>query len=136
MPLKNRLEEVINRYEKASTLVQHYKDGEINDEELGRGFKRLRRERKEVDDHNRNYIREQRRLIMQEDTSREGADEASVDADAVSDRDNDHDSVDNDDDEANNDDDVDQEEEQGAEDGTVEDPEERRLWRQYGSFWR
>ena len=139
MPLKNRLEEVIKRYEKASTLVQRYKDGDLNDEDLGRGFKRLRRERSAVDDHNRSYIQEQRRLVMGDETSQEGADEESVDETETID----------DDDSASGEDDVEEEEEDegegegeeegghgGVEEADMEDPRERRLWRQYGSFWR
>lgn len=61
MPLKNRLEEVINRYERASRIVKRYKEGELSEEELTRSFKQLRKDRKLVDLHNRRFLTEERR---------------------------------------------------------------------------
>lgn len=144
MPLKNRLEEVIKRYEKASTLVQSYKEGHINEEDLGQGFKTLRKQRKEVDDHNRNYIRQQRQLYMGDDGSNEGADEEQVEAETVSsntveDNDDDDQEEYEEDDDEGVDMDIDAQgngEAAGEDAGHEQDPEERRLWRQYGSFWQ
>ncbi len=58
--LRNRLEEVIRRYETAETLVKKYKKGEIDEENLGKEFRQLRKDRKNVDRNNYTFIQAQR----------------------------------------------------------------------------
>lgn len=137
MPLRNRLEEVINRYEKASNLVKNYKEGAISEDDLGKGFKRLRKERKAVDQNNRTYIQEQRRLYLGHNIEEEDEDE-SVEA-----------SEEAEDDEDTYEDEEYEEEEEGSEklpptssahgdekEVTAKPSrKEEKLWRQYGSFW-
>lgn len=155
MPLRNRLEEVISRYEKASTLVKNYKEGAISEDDLGKGFKRLRKERKAVDEHNRSYIREQRRLHLGDELARKAEEEEdSVEAaetlgsDEVDDDDESYEDEDYDEDE---DGDYDEHGEidaapsaqdssaQGEDTAATAKPtrsiKEKKLWRQYGSFW-
>jgi GTP-sensing pleiotropic transcriptional regulator CodY len=67
MPLKNRLQEVISRYERASQLVKGFKEGTLSEAELGNSFKQLRKERKRVDLHNRRFLMEQRRQYLGEE---------------------------------------------------------------------
>lgn len=151
MPLRNRLEEVINRYEKASTLVKKYKEGAIGDEELGQGFQTLRKDRKAVDEHNRAYLREQRRMHLGEQAAQ--AMEDDEEEEGV--QDGEDDDMDEDGSYEDEDDDEEEEEEEGEEDtlniagsGSRDGGEpavaaarpsmskkEEKLWRQYGSFW-
>lgn len=66
MPLRNRLDEVIRRYDRATSLVRQFQDGELSEEELGSRFKRLREERRSIDEHNRVFLSEERRSQLGE----------------------------------------------------------------------
>lgn len=148
MPLKNRLEEVINRYERAHNIVKEYKEGRLSKDELGNAFTQLSEDRKNVDRHNREYLDQQRRLHL---SHRALEEDVNVDVN-------------------DNDEDVEEEEqqdEQGYVNGSnqADDQEDRteattppptttttslptttqdtkkkkkiekKLWKQYGSFW-
>lgn len=135
MPLRNRLDEVIRRYEKASTLVKKYKKGEVSEEELGHGFHGLREERRLVDENNRMYLREQRRVHLgekvakqyeEEDVSEDEEEEEEEEDQEESDLDEDEDE-----DEGDNSDRVDVTEAPTA----AVDKREAKLWKQYGEFW-
>ena len=155
--LRNRLEEVIRRYEKAETLVKSYKSGEIDDEHLGKEFRQLRKDRKNVDKDNHAYIQNQRSTYL---GSRADADEPDGDSVGSRDTEDGAESYDEDEDsyydeESEDDDDEEEgameEEDEGKVEETdgsnqeeaVEDAEaapsmtrkERKLWKSYGSFW-
>lgn len=62
MPLRNRLDEVIKRYDQAACIVTNFQDGKMSEEELASNFKKLRKERRSIDEHNRAFLVEERRL--------------------------------------------------------------------------
>ena len=76
MPLRNRLDEVIRRYDRATSLVRQFQDGEMSEEELSSKFKRLRDERRSIDEHNRVFLLEERRSQL--DETIEGANDAQL----------------------------------------------------------
>jgi len=61
MPLRNRLDEVIRRYDEAASLVKRFKGGDVSEEELSANFDRLRLERQAVHDNNMAFFVEHRR---------------------------------------------------------------------------
>jgi hypothetical protein len=138
MPLRNRLEEVIRRYEKASTLVKKYKEGEVSEEELGHGFHGLREERRLVDENNRMYLQEQRRVHLGEKVAREYEEGLSED-DEQEEEDEEESDLDEEDEEeeeedADEGDNTDQVDVTEAPSASV-DKREAKLWKQYGEFW-
>lgn len=159
--LRNRLEEVIRRYERAETLVKSYKSGEIDDDLLGKEFRQLRKDRKKVDKENHAYIQSQRSAYLGSRAMDDEPDGDSVGSrdteDGAESYDEDEDSYDEEeedeeeDEDEDDDEDGEEEEDEGKEaenDGSnqeqgVEDAEaapamtrrERKLWKRYGSFW-
>ena len=69
MPLRNRLDEVIRRYDRATSLVRQFQDGEMSEEELSSKFERLREERRSIDENNRVFLLEERMAQMGETTT-------------------------------------------------------------------
>lgn len=148
MPLRNRLEEVINRYERATQLVKSYKEGELSEDVLGSEFKKLREDRKAVHKNNQSYIKEQRRLHLGPKVAEEleKDEEKEEEEETVG-----SEEVDEDDDSYEDEEDEEEEEEEeeklsaidgspmgdNVEDATVEmSKSEKKLWKQYGSFWK
>ena len=134
MPLRNRLEEVIRRYEKASTLVKKYKDGEVSEEELGHGFHGLREERRLVDENNRMYLREQRRVHLGEKVAKQYEEEGVSEDDEQEEEDEDESDIDEDEGEDEDADEGDNTDQVDVKDAPT-DKREAKLWKQYGEFW-
>ena len=61
MPLRNRLDEVIKRYDQAVCIVTTFKDGGMSEEELVSKFQRLHKERRSINEHNRAFLVEERK---------------------------------------------------------------------------
>lgn len=162
MPLKNRLEEVIRRYERASQLVKGYKEGTLSEEELGRSFKQLRKDRKAVDLHNRRFLIQERRRHSREEevvddndinnnndiTNDNNNNELQQQQESSEEEEEDHDvepTGSNEADDETRDTDatmthsIQQESESSTHTTTrprMSRRKEEKLWKQYGSFWR
>lgn len=163
MPLRNRLEEVIQRYEKAAQALKSYKDGRLSEDELGNTFTNLRKERKAVDENNRNYIKEQRRIFLGPKAAAEleKQEEEEHQVDDV-DEDSYEDSYEDEEEEEDEEEDEEEEEEEAAEEEDAKEEQdgqdgsndtgvdeeidgvptksirgrrEKKLWKQYGPLW-
>lgn len=144
MPLRNRLQEVISRYEKAAEALKNYKDGRLSEDDLESTFTNLRKDRKAVDKNNRNYINEQRRIFLgdAELENQEGEDEEEeqyIDDDADSYEDEDTHEVEEEEEvgeEKTGSNDTDANEEVNAVPTNFKrGRREEKLWKQYGPLW-
>lgn len=129
MPLRNRLEEVIRRYDQAASLVEKYQKGEVSEEELGSNFQRLRDERRSIDEENRAFILAQRRAQWGEAAAAQYEQElAEMDEEETEDDDNDeYESDDSGDDMDDSEMDTEEEDEHEAKEDIVKDDEEEEV---------